>query len=349
MEQLIERCCGLDVHRDTVAACVRVPGPGGRRTQTVQTFGTTAADLLALRDWLEAQGVTHVAMESTGVYWKPVYYVLEEAFTCLLVNAAHLKHVPGRKTDVQDCAWIAQVLEHGLIRGSFVPPSPIRELRDLTRYRKSVIQERTRHANRIHKTLEDAGVKLAAVANDILGASGRAMLESLVQPTASRSWSVAGSGCSLSLGTPDSCSTPQRLQKPSLRSRHLWNTARAATTNAVPDPFRACEKRISHSTLRANGALRRKAGRKRRYRARSWTTSPSWTSGSSQNDSTTARRYSSGHRDQKASRNWRRRSTGSSSESIAAKFFIAGLQSHVAREVTGTLPNGRSRRASREA
>jgi transposase len=183
MEQLIERCCGLDVHRDTVAACVRVPGPGGRRAQTVRTFGTTAADLLALRDWLEAQGVTHVAMESTGVYWKPVYYVLEEGFTCLLVNAAHLKHVPGRKTDVRDCAWIAQVLEHGLLRGSFVPPAPIRELRDLTRYRKSVIEERTRHANRLHKTLEDAGVKLATVANDILGVSGRAMLEALVEGT----------------------------------------------------------------------------------------------------------------------------------------------------------------------
>jgi transposase len=183
MERLIERCCGLDVHRDTVAACVRAPGPGGRQTQTVQTFGTTAADLLALRDWLEAQGVTHVAMESTGVYWKPVYYVLEEGFTCLLVNAAHLKHVPGRKTDVRDCAWIAQVWEHGLVRGSFVPPAPIRELRDLTRYRKSIIQERTRHANRLHKILEDAGVKLASVVNDILGVSGRAMLEALVRGT----------------------------------------------------------------------------------------------------------------------------------------------------------------------
>jgi transposase len=183
MERLIERCCGLDVHRDTVAACVRAPGPGGRQAQTVQTFGTTAADLLALRDWLEVQGVTHVAMESTGVYWKPVYYVLEEGFTCLLVNAAHLKHVPGRKTDVRDCAWIAQVLEHGLVRGSFVPPAPIRELRDLTRYRKSIIQERTRHANRLHKSLEDAGVKLATVVNDILGVSGRAMLEALVRGT----------------------------------------------------------------------------------------------------------------------------------------------------------------------
>src|SRR5262245_49277621 len=122
-------------------------------------------------------------MESTGVYWKPVYYVLEERFTCLLVNATHLKHVPGRKTDVQDCSWIAQVLEHGLLRGSFVPPEPIRDLRDLTRYRKLLVEERTREVNRLHKVLEDAGVKLASVASDILGVSGRAMLEALVQGT----------------------------------------------------------------------------------------------------------------------------------------------------------------------
>src|SRR5712692_3692154 len=159
MDQLIERCCGLDVHRDTVAACVRVPGPNGKQQQEVRTFGTTAVELLALRDWLEAHGVTHVAMESTGVYWKPVFYVLEEAFTCLLVNAAHIKQVPGRKTDVLDCIWIGQLLEHGLLRGSFVPPAPIRELRDLTRHRKVLIQERTRAANRVHKLLEDAGIK----------------------------------------------------------------------------------------------------------------------------------------------------------------------------------------------
>jgi transposase len=132
---------------------------------------------------LEAQGVTHVAMESTGVYWKPVFYVLEEAFTCLLVNAAHIKQVPGRKTDVLDCIWIAQLLEHGLLRGSFVPPAPIRELRDLTRHRKVLIQERQRAANRLHKLLQDAGIKLASVATDILGVSGRAMLEALVQGT----------------------------------------------------------------------------------------------------------------------------------------------------------------------
>jgi transposase len=183
MERLIERVCGLDVHKQTVAACVRVPGSTGARAQHVRTFGTTVADLLALRDWLEVHEVTHVAMESTGVYWKPIYYVLEERFTCLLVNAAHVKQVPGRKTDVQDCVWIAQLLEHGLLRGSFVPPAPIRELRDLTRYRKVLIQDRTREANRLHKFLEDAGIKLASVATDILGVSGRAMLEALVRGT----------------------------------------------------------------------------------------------------------------------------------------------------------------------
>jgi transposase len=183
MEQVFERVCGLDVHKATIAVCVRVPDGKGKRVQYVQTFGATTAELLALRDWLEAHGVTHVAMESTGVYWKPVYYLLEERVTCLLVNATHVKKVPGRKTDVQDCAWLAQLLEHGLLRGSFVPPAPIRELRDLTRYRKSLIQERAREANRVHKLLEDAGIKLATVARDVLGTSGRAMLEALVQGT----------------------------------------------------------------------------------------------------------------------------------------------------------------------
>jgi transposase len=183
MDRLIEHCAGLDVHRDTVAVCVRVPGPDRRRRQEIRTFGTTTADLLTLRDWLAAHAVTHVAMESTGVYWKPVYYILEEGFECLLVNAAHLKHVPGRKTDVQDCAWIAQVLEHGLLRGSFVPPPPLRDLRDLTRYRTSLTEERSRIATRLHKVLQDAGIKLASVASDILGVSGRAMLTALAHGT----------------------------------------------------------------------------------------------------------------------------------------------------------------------
>ncbi|MDF0653020.1 MAG: IS110 family transposase [Nitrospira sp.] len=180
MEPLIERCAGLDVHKETVTACIRVPGPTGERMQHVQTFGTMTDELLALQDRLTTHGVTDVAMESTGVYWKPIYYVLEEAVTCLLVNAAHMRNVPGRKTDVQDCVWIAQLLEHGLLRGSFVPPAPIRELRDLTRYRKTLIPERTREVQRLHKVLEEAGVKLVSVATDILGVSGRAMLDALV-------------------------------------------------------------------------------------------------------------------------------------------------------------------------
>ena len=183
MDGWIERCCGLDVHKQTVAACVRVPGAQGRRTQEVRTFGTTTPDLLALQDWLAAHQVTHVAMESTGVFWKPVYYVLEARFTVLLLNAAHVKQVPGRKTDVRDCQWIAELLEHGLLRGSFVPPPVIRDLRELTRYRRTQIQERTRVANRLHKVLQDANVKLSNVTHHVLGVSGRAMLDALVAGT----------------------------------------------------------------------------------------------------------------------------------------------------------------------
>jgi len=183
MERLIERVAGLDVHKKSVTACVRLPGAGGARQQVVHTFGTTAAALLALRDWLLAHGVTDVAMESTGVYWKPVYYVLEEQFACRLVNAAHVSKVPGRKSDVRDCEWLAQLLEHGLLRGSFVPPVAIRELRDLTRYRAVLVQDRTREANRLHKVLTDAGIQLASVATNVLGKSGRAMLTALVRGT----------------------------------------------------------------------------------------------------------------------------------------------------------------------
>lgn len=183
MDQIIERCCGLDVHQASVAACIRVTGSDGTRQQIVQSFGTSTPELLALHDWLTAHQVTHVAMESTGVYWKPVYYVLESSFTVLLVNAAHIKQVPGRKTDVADCAWIARLLECGLLRGSFVPPSAIRDLRELTRYRKAQIQDRAREANRLQKILEDANLKLSSVATDVLGASGRAMLDALVSGT----------------------------------------------------------------------------------------------------------------------------------------------------------------------
>ena len=183
MERVIERGCGLDVHKKTVVACVCVPGRTGAREQHVRTFGTTTAELLALREWLGGYGVTHVAMESTGVYWKPIFYMLEDAFTCVLANAAQIAQVPGRKTDVKDAVWIAQLLEHGLVRGSFVPPAPIRELRDLTRYRAALIGEHTRETNRLQKVLEDAGIKLASVASNVLGGSGRAMLEALTQGT----------------------------------------------------------------------------------------------------------------------------------------------------------------------
>lgn len=180
MDQLIERCAGLDVHKKSVTACVRVPGKGGRRHKETQTFTTTTRGLLQLRDWLARHGVTLLGMESTGSYWKPVYFLLEEDFECWLLNARHLKNVPGRKTDVRDAEWIAELVEHGLVRPSFVPPKPIRGLRDLTRYRKSVIHERTREVQRLEKVLEDAGIKLSSVASDILGVSGRAMLEALI-------------------------------------------------------------------------------------------------------------------------------------------------------------------------
>jgi transposase len=183
MDVVVERCAGLDVHKDTVVACVRTPGKGGSREQTTRTFKTMTADLLALRDWLVALGVTLVGMESTGVYWKPVFYVLEDDIECWLLNARHLRNVPGRKTDVQDAEWICQLLEHGLVRPSFVPPKPIRELRDLTRYRKAQIDERGREAQRLDKVLQDAGIKLSSVATDILGKSGRDMLAALIAGT----------------------------------------------------------------------------------------------------------------------------------------------------------------------
>ena len=183
MDVVIERCAGLDVHKDSVVACVRTPGSGGRREQAVRTFGTMTRDLLALRDWLVAMGVTLVGMESTGVYWKPAYHLLEDATECWLLNARHLRNVPGKKTDVLDAEWICQLVEHGLVRPSFVPPRPIRELRDLTRYRKAQVEERGREAQRLDKVLQDAGIKLSSVATDVLGKSGRDMLAALVSGT----------------------------------------------------------------------------------------------------------------------------------------------------------------------
>jgi transposase len=183
VDRFIERCAGLDVHKASVKACLRILDGGGGRHSETRTFRTTTAGLVLLRDWLTSHQIQVVGMESTGVFWKPVYYLLEDDLECWLLNAQHLKNVPGRKTDVADAAWIAQLVEHGLVRPSFVPPRPIRELRELTRYRKALIYERTRETQRLHKVLEDAGIKLGCVASDVLGVSGRAMLEALVGGT----------------------------------------------------------------------------------------------------------------------------------------------------------------------
>jgi transposase len=184
VETIVERPAALDVHKAQVTACVRVPAVDGKgREQHVAEFATTVRGLLGLRDWLAAHRVQQVTMEATGVFWKPVWAILEDDFPLLLVNARHVKQVPGRKTDVSDAAWLCQLAEAGLLRASFVPPKPIRALRNLTRYRKTQIQERAREANRLHKALEDTGIKLDCVATDILGVSGRAMLTALIEGT----------------------------------------------------------------------------------------------------------------------------------------------------------------------
>ena len=180
METVVERPAALDVHKAQVTACARVPDHDGRRQQHIAEFATTVRGLLALRDWLAELGVTQVVMEATGVYWKAPWAILEDEFDCMLVNARHVKQVPGRKTDVSDAAWLCQLAEAGLLKANFVPPKPIRQLRNLTRYRKTQIQERAREVNRLHKALEDAGIKLDTVASDIMGKSGRAMLDALV-------------------------------------------------------------------------------------------------------------------------------------------------------------------------
>jgi transposase len=183
MRVVYERCCGLDVHKTSVVACVLAVGLGGEPQKEVRTFGTMTADILALADWLLGWGCTHVAMESTGVYWKPLWNLLESSFTLLLVNARHIKAVPGRKTDVRDSEWIADLLQHGLLQPSFVPDRPQRELRELTRYRTSLIRERAAEVNRLQKSLEGANIKLAAVATDIAGKSGRQIVAALAGGT----------------------------------------------------------------------------------------------------------------------------------------------------------------------
>jgi transposase len=181
MEVYAERVVGIDIGKAQVKACLRVPGRrSGTFTQQVRSFATTTPGLLELRDWLVSERVSLAGMESTGQYWKPVYYLLEPVVTCWLVNPQHIKVVPGRKSDVSDSMWIAQLVQFGLVRPSFVPPPPIRRLRDLTRLRTSLIREQTRHTQRIHDVLEDAMIKLAIVASDIMGVSGRAMLAALI-------------------------------------------------------------------------------------------------------------------------------------------------------------------------
>ena len=179
MEVICPCCAGLDVHKEMVVASTRVVSEGALH-QEVRTFGTTTRELMELAEWLKERGVTHVAMEATGIFWKPVWHVLEESFTLVLANAGHIKNVPGRKTDVNDATWIADLLAHGLIRASFVPPRPVQEMRTLTRRRKQLVRERAMHVLRIHKVLEDANVKITSVITDILGKSGRAFLEAII-------------------------------------------------------------------------------------------------------------------------------------------------------------------------
>ena len=182
MEVIVERCAALDVHKDTVMACVRSPGSGSRRQQEVREFRTWASSLRELREWLAAEGVTQVAMEATGVYWRPVWAELEtlDGVELLLVNAQHVKNLPGRKTDVNDACWLAQLLECGLLRGSFVPPPVIARLRDLTRYRTKLVQDRAREVQRVQKVLETAGIKLDSVVSDVMGKAARRMIDALV-------------------------------------------------------------------------------------------------------------------------------------------------------------------------
>src|SRR6267143_1895076 len=181
MQTLVERGCGMDVHQATVVACLLVVLKNGKVQKQIRTFGTNTRELVSLREWLLSEGCTHVAMESTGVYWKPIYAILEGAFEIVVANAQHVKKVPGRKTDVKDAEWIADLLCHGLLRSSFVPPQPIRELRELTRYRRKLVESRSAERNRLLKVLETANIKLSSVASDVFGVSGRLMLKALAK------------------------------------------------------------------------------------------------------------------------------------------------------------------------
>jgi transposase len=259
MDVVLERVAGLDVHQATVVATVRVPSPSGRQVVT-ETFGTMVPDLLALREWLQAYGVTHVALESTGVYWKPVYYVLEDGFTLLLINMQELKHLPGRKTDVKDSEWLAQLLECGLLRASFVPPPPIRELRDLTRYRVQQVRDRAQEVNRLCKVLEDTGLKLTTVVSDVMGVSGRAMLAALVEGTTDPAVLGAGAGpaaqeaAGAGPGAAGAVSSAPRVSRraDSRQDRFSGGGDRAPADGdrRAPGPFRADADRAGHHSGR---------------------------------------------------------------------------------------------------
>jgi len=191
MQVVYERCCGLDVHKKVVVACLSVLAANGQRHKEIRTFGTMTRDLLALLDWLRGAGCTHVAFESTGVYWKPIFNLLEGEMTVLLVNAQHIKAVPGRKTDVKDAEWIADLLQHGLLHPSFIPPAPQRELRELTRYRSSLVADRARIINRFQKVLEDTNVKLASIVTDVTGVTARAILRAYLSGEETDPWELA--------------------------------------------------------------------------------------------------------------------------------------------------------------
>jgi transposase len=180
MERVYQRCCGIDIHKKMLVACLILVTADGQRHKEIRTFRTVTQDLLQLLDWLQANHCTHVAMEATGVYWKPVFNLLEGHFQLLVVNAQHIKAVPGRKTDVRDAEWIADLLQHGLLKASFIPPAAQRDLRELTRYRTTLVEERARIVNRLQKTLEDSNLKLGDVVTDILGKSARAILDALL-------------------------------------------------------------------------------------------------------------------------------------------------------------------------
>lgn len=180
MEAIIERCCGIDVHKKSITVCLMIGAAGTTPLTTIKTFSTMTEDLLACREWLVSEGCTHAVLESTGVYWKPLFNVLEDVIEVVLANARHIKNVPGRKTDVKDCQWLAQLLRHGLVKGSFIPPKPIRQLRDLTRYRQKLVQQRSSEINRLQKFLEDGNIKLSSVVSDINGVSAQAMIQHLI-------------------------------------------------------------------------------------------------------------------------------------------------------------------------